>query len=77
MEFLGLEYAAPPHTLSGIVTYLFSDFAGPVSLPLPVGSPHPAEAVPFSPLMDLFLQVLSTEGFDLVVHTTGLRRGGC
>lgn len=35
------------------------------------------EAVPFSPLVDLLLQVLSTEGFDFIVHTTGLRGRGC
>lgn len=34
-------------------------------------TPRP-EAAPFSPLVDLLLQVLCTEGFDFIVHTTGL-----
>lgn len=34
--------------------------------------------MPFSPFVDLLLQVLRTEGFDFIVHTTGLwGRGHC
>lgn len=71
-ELPRLECVAPPRALPGIVTYLFSDSAQPVALPLPAGRPHPRLGAVFSPLVDLLLQVLRTESFDFIVHATGL-----
>lgn len=69
------EWVTPPYTLPGIVTYLFLGL-GPSCLPPSAArQPSPPRARSPSPLVNLLVQVLRTESFDFIVHTTGLQGG--